>query len=258
VMTSASRLYRMSDLSSVGDDPVALLAQVRGRISGLVAEATDEGLGRTVQPLGITVRDVVGHLVEVAERIADGQPVDFSRACPLVPEASSSPSDAPVSELLARWDAVWPGVEGALRTDPAVATAVVVDAVTHEHDVRTALDVPGDRDDAAVVASLYSLAEQFSARVTEAGLPALRITVEQWGTIAGTGTALHCLVADRFELVRGLTGRRSADQIARWNWSEDPARYLSVLSAAGSLPTADVRERDPRVPQHLANLDLTH
>jgi len=44
----------------------------------------------------------------------------------------------------------------------------------------------------------------------------------------------------------------------RWNWSEDPGAYLAVLSATGSLPDDDVRERDPRVPVHLADLDLTH
>ena len=34
----------------------------------------------------------------------------------------------------------------------------------------------------------------------------------------------------------------------------DPA----VLSANGALAPVDVRERDPRVPEHLADLDLTH
>jgi hypothetical protein len=258
-MTSTAHLYRLADLTEAGKDPLALLAPVRARISDLVADLPAEQLDRTMQPLGIGVRDVVAHLVDVAERVAAGEQVDFSKACPLAAPGHEVPDGASsVVALLERWDGVWEQLAGTLQADPTRGTAVLVDAVTHEHDLRTALDEPASRNDLSVVAALYALAEQLSARITEAGLPALRITVEQWGTIAGSGTALHCLVADRFELVRGLTSRRSAAQVARWNWSEEPAAYLAVLSATGSLPDTDVRERDPRVPAHLADLDLTH
>ena len=101
-------------------------------------------------------------------------------------------------------------------------------------------------------------AGELSERVTAARLPALRVTVEQWGTVAGDGPALRCLVADRFELVRGMCGRRSASQIERWNWDAPPGAYLHLLSGTGRFPDQEIRERDPRVPEHLRDLDLTH
>ncbi|MFN2536669.1 MAG: hypothetical protein ABR549_00775 [Mycobacteriales bacterium] len=142
--------------------------------------------------------------------------------------------------------------------DERRAATVLADAVTHEHDLRAVLDRPGFRDDPSVLVALDVLSGDLDARVSAAGLPALRVTVEQWGTVVGNGPAVRCLVADRFELVRGMAGRRSAAQIERWNWDAPPGRYVEVISGAGPLPDTDVRERDPRVPEHLQDLDLTH
>lgn len=142
--------------------------------------------------------------------------------------------------------------------DSASVEELLVDAVTREHDLRAALDKPGHRDDPAVLAALDALSDALSERVVAAGLPPLRITVEQWGTIAGHGAATRCLVADRFEFVRAMAGRRSAAQVMRWNWGTDPTPYLGVLSSTGSLLEEDLRERDPRVPEHLLDFDLSH
>jgi hypothetical protein len=60
------------------------------------------------------------------------------------------------------------------------------------------------------------------------------------------------LVADRFELFRGFTGRRSAAEVRRWMWSSDPAPYLPYLSDSGSLRPTDLDEPDPDVPPEYA------
>jgi hypothetical protein len=52
-----------------------------------------------------------------------------------------------------------------------------------------------------------------------------------------------------------MSGRRSAAEIRRWNWSGDPQPYLAVIAETG-LPIDDVRERDPRVPAHMRDREF--
>jgi len=63
------------------------------------------------------------------------------------------------------------------------------------------------------------------------------------------------VVADRFEFVRAMSGRRSATEIGRWNWGADPAPYLPVISEA-PLPENEIHERDPRVPAHMRDREF--
>ena len=241
-------------------DPADLVATVHKRVTALVAGLSPDELSLAVGPWpGMTVLDVIAHLAETTAAVAAGQSVDFSLVCPASPgDGSRQLTCTGVPGLIAASQADGDRLAGVLRDDPALAAAVLVDAVTHEHDLRTALDQPAFRDDPSVITALDELAAGLSRRIAAHGMPALRVTVEQWGTIAGQGVARRCLVADRFEFVRGMTGRRSAAQVSRWNWSDEPGSYLDVLSGAGALAPADVRERDPRVPAHLADLDLTH
>jgi hypothetical protein len=235
-------------------DGAELLAAARDRISAL-AEQLPEDLFVAV-PLrdDLTVRDVIAHLAATHAVVAGGETVDFSRLCP----AGWGDASASVPELIKAWEAAEAQLAAIVRDDPALAACLLTDTMAHEHDLRTAADQPACRDDPSVIAALETLAAGLSQRIADRGLPALRVTVEQWGTIAGEGPARRCLVADRFEFVRGMTGRRSAAQVSRWNWSDEPSDYLEVLSATGALAPVDVRERDPRVPEHLADFDLRH
>jgi hypothetical protein len=235
-------------------DHVALLVQVQQRVAALVGQQP-EALTHAVTVLGVDVRDLVAHLTGVAVDALAGSapscdPDTLSRhvtAC----------AGRGLSQLLEEWASAVRELLPALAAQPALASSLLVDAVTHEHDLRTALDQPGCRDDDSLLAVLDVMSDALSDRVESRGLPAIRITVEQWGTIAGRPPALRCLVADRFDFVRGMAGRRSARQIERWNWDAAPGAYLEVLSA-GALPATDVRERDPRVPDHMKDLDLRH
>ena len=239
-------------------DLVALLAEVRRRIRALVEPLTDERLRDAVPVMvGLDVRGVVAHLAGAATDAAEGHAAP-EPACTRAAAHVSARHGAGVAELLDEWDLAAEKVAPRLPEEKALAAALLVDAVTHEHDLRTALDLPGHRDDESVLAVLDILSDSLSERVADRGLPALRVTVEQWGTIAGWGPALRCLVADRFDFVRGMSGRRSARQVEAWNWDATAGDYLDVLSATGALPAADVRERDPRVPEHMQDFDLRH
>jgi hypothetical protein len=157
--------------------------------------------------------------------------------------------------LLDQWRSASGELDEFVRADPAAAGFYITDAVMCEHDLRTALDRPGARDDESVKVALDELSGRFSDRVAAEGLPPLRVTVEQWGTIIGEGRAVRCVVADRFEFVRAMSGRRSAAEIGRWNWGVDRAPYLPVISEA-PLPENEIQERDPRVPAHMRDREF--
>jgi hypothetical protein len=236
-------------------DHVALLGQVQHRVAALVGDQPEAALTNAVPVLDVDVRDLVAHLAGVA--------VDalLTSAPSCDPDTLSRHVTAragrELPELLEEWESAVRELLPALAAQPQLASSLLVDAVTHEHDLRTALDQPGCRDDDSVLAVLDVMSDALSERVECRGLPAIRITVEQWGTIAGRPPALRCLVADRFDFVRGMAGRRSARQVERWNWDAAPGAYVEVLSA-GALPATDVRERDPRVPDHMRDFDLRH
>jgi hypothetical protein len=120
-----------------------------------------------------------------------------------------------MAELLAEWDEVGPAFEQALGGAPEVmAGQAVFDAMTHEHDIRLALDAPGARESGAVAVAF----DWASEGRTRAGLPALRFVTEAGETVAGKGDPIATVTTSRFEVVRALTGRRTADEVAAFKW----------------------------------------
>jgi hypothetical protein len=197
---------------------------------------------------GTTVCDVMAHLVGTATRAAG--PSDVHRATLPLPSAGEAARDATLRELVVAWKKAAEAIGERVGSDQDLASILITDATMCEHDLRTTLNAPGARDDIAIKVALDELSGRFSDRVASSNLPPLRVTVEQWGTIAGNGNANSCVVADRFEFVRAMSGRRSAAEIRRWNWGVEPDVYLTVISEVG-LPAQDILERDPRIPAHM-------
>ena len=233
-------------------DLAAIWSATHDRILDLLADQPPSCADRPVPTLdGATVRDVLLHLADSAACAAGGGDVATTvlRLSSPQPDLTST-----LKQLFAGWNSAVSGA-GELTSDGRLLALLITDAVMSEHDLRTALGTPGARDDVAVKVALDELAGRFSDRVAAARLPSLRVTVEQWGTIIGDGRASCCVVADRFEFVRAMSGRRSAPEISRWNWSDDPAPYLGVISEH-DLPANEIRERDPRVPEHMRDREF--
>jgi hypothetical protein len=230
----------------------AIWTATRSRIDALLDGLTDDDGSRmlpTVQ--GATVADLVAHMNSTLAKAAD----DPAKLCEGVfAHPVGGTAGSPLRELVSAWRNAADMV-GERLSSPDIASFLITDAVTSEHDLRTALDLPGARDDVAVKVALDELSGRFSDRVDAAGLPPLRVTVEQWGTIAGTGRAITCVVADRFEFVRAMSGRRSRAEIHRWNWGEDPDVYIPVMAEA-EIPSDEVHERDPRIPEHMRDREF--
>ena len=124
---------------------------------------------------------------------------------------------------------------------PQIQTAPPLDVGCHLHDLRHALDRPGDRD-APTTRLAFAIGRGWlSLRLQSAQLPALRLRTPDREWVTGPGPPGATVGGDGFELFRAITGRRSLEQVLGLDWEGDPTRYLDVLSPY-PFPEPDVSE----------------
>ncbi len=213
----------MSDRAEVGD----LYRAVRLRTTELLSGLDAEQWNRPVPACpGWRVRDVLGHLVGVMEDAAAGRiagpPDDGATAAEVARHAEDDPVD-----LLATWGELAPEFEAAVsagRIWPAF-----FDVLSHEHDIRHALDLPDGRDSDEV-----QLAAKLLVRSASVGRP---LWVETGDAVLSSapveGAEPITLRASAFEVFRFRLGRRSGDQVLALDWSEDPSGLLDALFVFG-------------------------
>jgi len=116
---------------------------------------------------------------------------------------------------------------------PYLSAVLVTDLVVHDQDVRAALGAPHRAEGADLSIALASYAFGVEYRITQLGLPALRLRYAGKDRTLGVGDPAASLSADRYDLVRVLAGRRNREQIAALSWEGDAAPYLPLLPAYG-------------------------
>ncbi|WP_410672072.1 maleylpyruvate isomerase family mycothiol-dependent enzyme [Amycolatopsis sp. cmx-4-68] len=188
-----------------------------------------------------TVADLLGHLVGIGERVLER----FGGRPPVVGGSSAVPV------LLDRWDDVGD------QLDPLLADAggrggeiMVMDAFTHELDLRAALGAPPPEGHAAWAPSFEVLVRGFSRSIAGRGLPAVRLREpagretagegpaagREW--TAGEGPAAATVTAPAYDLYRALAGRRSIAQLTALNWTAAPEPWLLAFSWGPFSPPA--------------------
>jgi hypothetical protein len=214
--------------------PLSMLySGVRERVTALVREhcTDDDSADRVPVPAtpGWSLHDVVAHLTGVAQDAVNGA----------VPRSGPTPEwtagqvergrDVPVLELLAAWEHASPAVESALDARPI--WPMVIDAGSHEHDLRATLGDSSERDNPLVV-----IVAKLLLRGLDVPLP-LQVTTEHHDVRVGPRTDAEQLVQLRtttFEVFRWRMGRRSRAQLAAMNWGgADPAPFLDHLCIFG-------------------------
>jgi uncharacterized protein (TIGR03083 family) len=169
-----------------------------------------------------TVVDLVGHLLEKAEGV-------LARLGGPAP-APAGPPEVPA--LLDRWDDAGAEVDRRLAAAGGRSGDVLVmDAYTHELDLRAALGVPPPVEHLAWAPSFEVLVRGFTGSVAGRGLPALRIrTTGGSAWTAGAGRPAASVTAPAHDLYRALAGRRSLAQLAALDWSEAPGPWLPAFT----------------------------
>jgi uncharacterized protein (TIGR03083 family) len=213
------------------EQPSAVYANGQARIKAFV-EALDRGQLDTKVPAcpEWTVKELVAHVTGVASDSLAANIEELGKPGWTQAQVDAR-KDKPLSEILDEWDSITQQVGPALDAlHPTISSALIGDLITHEHDLRGALGNNEARDDDGVVISASFYARNFGKRLKDAGLPT--VTVEggenQW--VAGREEPIGSVRAPLFDMLRGLTGRRTTDEVKGFDWSIDAAPYLEVFS----------------------------
>lgn len=216
----------------------AVYRDARQRLTDLVrARAADAGTPVPACP-GWSVRDVVAHLVAIAEDVVAGElagiPSDDETALQVARRR-----DDPVESILEAWARAGPGFEALLSSQPVWPAAV--DVLSHEQDVRGALADPGARDDPGIVTGARLLVSglrvpaRLTVRLGDEMIEPKPLDPEADGS-AGDEAPLH-LTTTHFEAFRFRMGRRSRRQLLAMDWRGDPAPIVDHLARFG--PSAE-------------------
>jgi uncharacterized protein (TIGR03083 family) len=223
----------------------------RRRLTELVSDLTDTELATTVPACpDWSIRDLVAHVVGLAADTALGggyfagaadawrDPELASGRDRWTADQVASRAGHDIHTLLREWDHCGDVLETQLRRGEGFAadapewmlSSPAADLGVHLHDIREALGRPGDEDSAVTRMADTLFRRWFAQRLLMTSLPALRLDDGSQPWIAGTGEPSGTLSVSRFERLRVLTGRRSAEQIRRLAWDTDPGPYLAVIS----------------------------
>lgn len=177
------------------------------------------------------VRDVVAHLAGLCQDWVTGNLDGYASAdwtdAQITRFAGSS-----VPEILGAWDQAAQQF-ATLPDDPVMgrpARWAFGDAVTHEADLRGALDagrVPGE----VVAVALKGAIGRWRQVLGEAKAPTVLLRApdlrDWWLGVPGDPGAITVEAAP-YEVFRALAGRRSLGQVWAWGWSADPSAVLKV------------------------------
>lgn len=184
---------------------------------------------------GWTVKDVVAHLAGGLGDFTEGR-FEGVKDGSWGEKQVRDRRDRGLGDLLVEWERNFQIAEGLF--DSPMGAVLIAEIVSHEHDIRTALGQPGERDNVAVRAALTRPLQEVDKRMRAQHLPALRITLEHGDRVLGEGEPAGVLRTSAFELLRVLGGRRNEDQVRSLDWDTDPGPWLAVLPVFGRRDTA--------------------
>ena len=228
-------------------DMAAIAAAYNGgrtRITELVGSLDGTTAAVTVPACpGWTVKDVVSHVTGICRDLLSGN-LDGVTTEPWTAAQVDARRHLPIAAIVAEWTELGPQVEAMVPSfPPEPAAQLVADLTTHEHDVRGALGQPGARDSDAIAIGLPYVARNFVTAAAARGCGGLRLRAADTEWAHDDAEPVATLSAERFELLRALTGRRNAAQLRSLDWSSDPEPHLPAFTwGPFTLPTTAIVE----------------
>lgn len=187
-----------------------------------------------------TVHDVIAHLAgDAVDAVSGGREgTGAERAEAHIAERASTPTTV----VLREWERVATQVEMLLTKSGGAAVDPVVELAAHEHDIRGALGLPGNRDSRAVEVATDRIVSLWFSKIESSGLPDVVIHDGSDDVVAGRFDAPVGFRASSFEVFRAGMGRRSRAQIERrLHDTDDPGAYVPLLCLRGPAE-ADIVE----------------
>jgi uncharacterized protein (TIGR03083 family) len=206
----------------------AAYVSVQRNVVGLLRESGGAGEFPVPACPGWDVRDTVVHLVGICrDAEANLGPGLAGRSG----RAADGLSGLGLDALLAEWERSCGEVEAALARPEHLhkGAVMVMDAFTHELDIRLALGVPFPVGHLAFPGAFEVAIGGLSGSVMLLGLPSFRLEAEAGSWIVGDGEPTAVVRGPSADLYRSLTGRRTYRQIGQLNWSADPGPWLPAF-----------------------------
>jgi uncharacterized protein (TIGR03083 family) len=240
---------RLTRAASV--DTGSVYERTRRELVAVVVGLSDEKLELEVPATPAwSVRDALAHVVGLA---ADLNAQRFPAADDVGGTAWTNLQVARrrgrvLGEVLAEWAREAPAFEHGLRAfGYETGSHFVADLYIHGQDIRGALGIPADTDELAVRVALDHYLGVFDEMLTDARWGALDVVTAGEVRHFGAPGDHHARVrAKPFELLRSVSGRRSARQIRALDWEGDAESLVSLfqtrLTGGYSLPVRDLIE----------------
>jgi uncharacterized protein (TIGR03083 family) len=224
-MTESGRELGEADPEWTPVSSAAAYMSVRQSLTSLLRETQGASLLPVPACPGWNVRDVVAHLTGICR----GTEASLGRGeAGRAPLAAKGLSEVGLGSLLAEWERSGSEVESALGPSPGAAM-MVMDAFTHELDVRYALGAPFPVGHPAFRNAFDVVVGGLSRSVAALGLLPFRLETDGASWIAGEGEPVAVVRGSRADLYRSLAGRRSYQQISQLAWSTDPGPWLPAF-----------------------------
>ncbi len=203
----------------------------RERLAALLADEPEDRWDEPVRACpGWTVRGVVGHLLGTVEDALAGR-LDGPPGAAMTAEQVARHANDAGPDLLARWAELAPPFEEVVTA--AQIWPAVLDVISHEHDVRLALERPGARGEAVIPEAAAALVSRVDAPWN------LEVALAEGPTLRSPATPgpTYRLRAPAFEVLRLRLGRRSRAEVRSLDWDPIPPPDLSPLFVFGPRPT---------------------
>jgi uncharacterized protein (TIGR03083 family) len=213
-------------------DRVAAYTGTRERLLAL-GRTLDETDGDITVPAcpQWTVRDMYAHLVGINADALGGRLEGVAEDWWTQRQVDDR-ADRALTEILDEWDDIGPSFLAVLSPD-GTPPELVLDAWTHEQDVRGAVGRPGGPSAGSTREHAVLMSGWATSSVTSSGLEPLTIVLDG----AASGDDLHdrTLTVGAHEFLRGAFGRRSRGQLQRWDWAgiDDVEPYVDALLIFG-------------------------
>jgi hypothetical protein len=198
-----------------------------GRIFSLAAAGVDPRLPIPACPAWDAC-GLVSHLVGTASFVASGKPL-ADDVQGWIDDEVRTRANRDSSSLAEEWAGDYPVVRAALTGQPS--GGLVIDAVTHEQDLRSAIGPAATDHEAglyAVLPALIDYARHLELFTAGPGVRLLTPTSDVF--IGGSEVGLEVDLADDWELSRLLACRRSASQLDALPQKGDSALLYTLVS----------------------------
>jgi uncharacterized protein (TIGR03083 family) len=211
----------------------------RERLSELVRGLSDEELRRMVPACPAwDVHDVIAHMSGVQELLTAGErPTGDTQDW--IDYIVAARRDVPVGELLDRWAACEQGTSALIDGGVQV---LLVDVVSHEHDIRNAVGLAGARQVPEVPAAVEVMLTNLSGLIDEAGLGALAVDTGSARWMSHDAPIGCTLEVEPWEALRIMLSRRTEQEMRAEPVTGDIEPYIRLLDARSPLPRQPLGE----------------